>query len=242
MSLGLREERRRRRRQSWWTAVKWLIALCVIGLAGLYAYHTGSKAASARIDTLRLEIDRLSETVNALRQQNRRQQAEIASERQLSQEWQDRYGRDVPAGEMKELFDLMRTRLETGVTADRMRFVIGAVENREDCAPEPVIKRFIVQTPLQTGANSAVTFGDGAMTVNAVGVSDRDAAGRPEAWFDATKPITVRITRPGGETREVSGVLPLYPSIVIDDAEFRFSLVPAARGFVQIAGEQCAYP
>ncbi len=242
MSLGLRDERRRRRRQLRWTALKWVLALCVVGLAGLFAYQTGSRLASARIATLQDQINGLSETVTALRQQDRRQQAEIAAERQRSEAWRERYARDVPAGEMKELFDLLRARMEAGVTAERMRFVIGAAENREDCDAEPVTKRFIVQTPLQTGANSAVTFGDGAITVSAVGVSDRDADGRPEAWFDATKPLTVRITRPGGETKELSGVLPLYPSIVIGDTEYRFSLVPGARGFVQIAGERCRYP
>jgi hypothetical protein len=216
--------------------------MCIIGLAGLLAYQTGSKLASARIATLQGEIDALSATVNTLRQQNRKHQAEIANERQRAEDWRLQYDRDVPEGALKELFDLMRGRLEDGVPEDRIRFVISSAKNREECDPTPVTKRFIVQTPLQTGANSAVTFADGAMTVSAIGVSDRNADGRPEAWFDATKPITVRITRPGGETKEVSGLLPLHPSIVIDDAEYRFSLVTGARGFVQVAEERCAYP
>lgn len=54
--------------------------------------------------------------------------------------------------------------------------------------------------------------------------------------------MTIQITRVDGETREVTGRLPLNGSIIQGGSEHRFQLRAGATGFVQVAAEKCAYP
>ena len=242
MSLGLREEKRRRKRQFRWVMLKWLLAFCVIGIAGLYAYESGSKLAQAEIGRLKEKIESLTTSVQDLENRNQQQAADIISQNQQIKEWQQRYEREVPAGDNKEVWDLAQERLAAGVDIDRLRFVIASVENERKCDPNSVTKRFIVQTPLQKGPNIAAGFADGTITVTAEGTSARDANGNPEAWFDPIKPIRVQFTLPGGKSSVSEGVLPLHPSVVVDNNEFQFSLLKGSRGFAQITSQRCDYP
>ncbi len=242
MALGLREERKRRKNQFRWKVAKWMFAFCLIGAAGVYAYQSGSKLAETEVAKLQREIASLSSTVAELERQNSEQRAVIATERERADEWRQRYDSDVPAGEMRALFDRLRERLAAGVTAERMMFVVDAAENRRNCDDVPSSKRFLVRTPLYQGADDSVRFADGALVVTAVGAAARDAAGNPEAWFDPAAPVTVQITQLGGKASEFTGKLPLHPSVVVGAHEYRFSIVPGARGFVNVAGARCDYP
>jgi len=242
MAWGLREERKRRRRQFRWSVFKWGLAFCVIAAAGVYAYQSGSRLAEAEVERLQREIASLSSTVAELERQNSEQQSAIAAERKRAEDWRQRYDKDVPAGEIKELFDLVQEKLSAGVAADRMRFVIGAAENQRECDEAPVTKRFLVKTPLYQGQDDSVGFADGAITVTAFGAPEKDASGNPEAWFDPAEPLTVRITHIGGKVSEFSGKLPLHPSVVLGDSEYRFTVVASSRGFVKVSGDKCKYP
>lgn len=242
MSLGLREERRRRNRRFRWTLAKWALALCLIGVAGVSAYESGSRLAEREVDRLEQEIASLDETVADLRRQNAEWQRNAETQRAEAAAWRERYDRDVPAGEIKELFDQVRAKLDAGVDPARLAFVIGAASNKRDCDEEPQSKRFILRTPLYEGTQHTVSFGDGEITVTGEGVSARDSAGNPEAWFDPAEPVTVRLVHIGGETQEVSGILPLNPSLVVGDTEYRFTIVTGGRGFVEVAMVRCSYP
>lgn len=242
MSLGFREERKRKKRRFRWTLMKWVLALCLIGAAGIYAYQSGSRLAESRIGQLQQEIESLSGTVDELRQRNAEQLAAVAAEKAEAEQWRQRYEEDVPKGELKTLFDLLRGKLSDGVKAERLRFVISAAANKRECDRRPEIKRFIVRTPLYRGSDDTVWFADGSISVTASGVSARDAQGNPEAWFDPAQPITVRLSHIGGKVEEFSGTLPLQHSTVIGNREYRFNLMPAARGFVQVAADSCRYP
>jgi len=242
MSLGLREDKRRRRRQFRATTFKWTVALCLIVAAGTYAYLSGKELAQGEVNTLKGKIAALEADAANLEQKNAALQTEISGERSRAEEWRQRYTREVPSGDLKDLFDLTRQKIDAGVEVNRMKFVIGAVENRESCDDQPVTKRFIVQTPLHSGANGFVAFANSSITITAVGVPARDSLGNPEAWFDPAEPVNIRIVHIGGKTSEVSGKLPLSPSIVFGDSEYRFSIVKGSRGFVQVTGTRCDYP
>ena len=194
------------------------------------------------MNVLKGKIESLETEVADLEQRNAVLQTETAAERARAEEWRQRYGREVPSGDNKDLFDLVQQKLSDGVDIDRLKFVIGAAENRENCEEQPVSKRFIVQTPLHRGANSSVRFASGAITVMALGQPARDALGNPEAWFDSAEPVTVQITHIGGKTSEFSGKLPLHPSLVVGDNEYRFSFAKSSRGFVEVSGVRCQYP
>ncbi len=242
MSLGLRESKNRRRRQVRATLFKWIVALCLIVAAGTYAYLSGKELSQGEVNTLKGKITSLEADAATLEQKNAALQTETAREQARAEEWRQRYTREVPSGDLKDLFDLAQQKIELGVSVDRMKFVVGAAENRENCDQEPVTKRFVVQTPLHSGANGFVAFADSAITITATGVPARDSVGNPEAWFDPAEPVTVRIVHIGGKSEEVSGKLPLNPSIVFGDSEHRFSVVKGSRGFVQVTGTRCDYP
>lgn len=242
MSLGLHEDKRRRRRRARWTFAKWLLGFGLIFAAGAYAYESGSRLAERDVARLEQEIEDLTAEVAALRQQTMDQRRAIEAGRVEAEELRRRYTRDVPTGELRELFDLMRGRLEAGLPLERLRFVIREVSAQRDCDGQPVTKRFVVRTPLYQGRDHTVTFADGTITVTAVGTPARDSAGNPEAWFDVTEPITVRTAHIGGTVGEASGLLPINHAMVIGEEEHRFSVVPGPRGFVEVTADRCRYP
>lgn len=242
MAFGLGEDRRRRRRRMRWTLFKWMLALGLIGLAGYWAYQEGARLASSEVVRLERDIDTLSSTVADLRQRNTEQQSEVAAARDHAEEWRQRYERDVPTGDVKALFDLVRAKLDAGVPADRLGFVIDAAQKEDECTDDPETKRIVIPTPLNRGAGDSTRFADGALIVRAAGVTARDAAGNIEAWFDAAEPVQVRITHISGKEWEFSGVLPLNLQIVVADKEYRFNLASGARGYVEVTGQVCRYP
>lgn len=242
MSLGLHESRTRRRRKARWAAAKWVIALALILGAGVYAYDTGSQIARTRVTDLEREIAALGQRIADLEGENARLRADQIVAQQRLEEARALYDRDVPTGQLAALVVSLQARLESGVDPERLDFLIASAANPRTCDAQPVTKRFLVRTPLYEGANDAVAFAEGAITVTAVGEAATDADGRVEAWFDPAKPITLQFTRIGGEAVQETGTLPLHASLVAGGSEYRFTAIEGPQGFVQVAGDRCDYP
>src|SRR3546814_13154121 len=99
------------------------------------------------------------------------------------------------------MMTLVQEKLKAGADEERLAFLVAAADKPRSCDGEPETKRFIVTTELQSGgANDAVSFGDRAITVTAVGAPARNAGGDLEAWFDPQQPVTVTFTQLGGKT------------------------------------------
>ena len=81
-----------------------------------------------------------------------------------------------------------------------------------------------------------------AIIVAAIGESKINLNGRPEAWFDPAKPITVYFTRPSGAATSTKGILPLHHAVVIGDREYRFNIVSGERSFARVTAHKCVYP
>jgi hypothetical protein len=242
MSLGLRENRRRRRRQIRWTMVRWVLAIGAIIAAGAYAYQTGNQLAARNISTLERQLAEQTTKVADLEAQLQVQREQVGVERARAEEWRERYDRDVATGEIKALFEMVRGKIDEGVTPARLRFIIEQTENWRECHATSQTKRLQVETPLSRGTRSQAAFADGAVTVTISGSPARDSAGNPEAWFDVAKPVTVRLTRPGGKAAETTGPLPLHPALVHGDREYLFSIFAGSRGLVQVMMEWCRFP
>lgn len=244
MSLGLHEDRRQRRRRARLALAKSTVAVAIVAVAGLYAYESGSSLAGSEVADLKRQIAERDATIAGLQRRDAEQRSAIAAERARAEEWRERYRRDVPDGDRRALLDLVDARLAAGISADRLRFVVGAADEARDCDAEPVVRRFIVRTPISApgGANDSVGFGNGAVTITAEGRSAADASGNPEAWFDAGAPITLRAALIDGSETKVTGVLPLHHAVVHGGREHRFAVTAGATGFVNVAGDTCAYP
>lgn len=242
MSLGLRDQRRRRRRDFRQRMLRWVLALVVIAGAGFYAYQTGDRLAEKDVASRDEQVRTLTARVDTLQEQAQTAEADRDAARAQAEEWQQRYQRDVATGEGRELIALVQAKLAEGVGAERLRKAIEHTEVRLECDPRPQVRRLLVRTPLAKGADSAITFGGGAVAVTVSGASARNAAGNPEAWFDPKQPVTIRITGAHGKTAEIEGVLPQQQVLSAGDREYRLSIAAASRGFAQATVEQCRIP
>jgi len=242
MSLGLHESRTRRRRRARWTVAKWVIALGLIVGAGIYAYDRGNRIAQTQVTDLEREIAALSQRIADLEAENARLRADQIVAQQRVEEAKALYARDVPTGRVAALLGQLRDKLEAGVDQERLEFLIASAANPRTCDEQPTTKRFLVRTPLYQGANDSVGFADGTITVTATGEAATDAEGRVEAWFDPAKPITLQLTRIGGDVVQETGQLPLHAALVAGGSEYRFTAVEGPQGFVQVTGDRCDYP
>lgn len=244
MTFGLYRDRvsERRRRHLVKTLAKWSAGLAIVGIAGFYAYQIGSNLAQKDVRDLKASLAKLSKTVVGLKRENARLRTQAMKVRARERKLTERFRREMPPENTKALIAKLKERLDAGVGEDRLAFVIGAAEKLRSCEDAPVTKRFIVKTPIYEGANDSVSFAENTITVTAEGVSEKTSEGRPEAWFDPARPVTARFAQIGGKVSEVTGLLPLHHSMVIDSTEHKFSVIKGARGFVKITGDRCRYP
>ena len=189
MSLGLREERRRRRRQFHGRIVLWLLALAVIAVAGAYAYQTGARLAEVDVAKLEERVAALTAQTEELEAQVQTQNVEVIAQRAAVEQWQQRFEREVPGGNGKVLFDLVQAKLLQGVTSERLRAVVEQTENRRDCDQKPQAKQIPVQTPVARTVKTPPPSAASPLAITLTGISARDAAGKPEAWFDPAQPV-----------------------------------------------------
>jgi len=223
--------------------IKWLLVLIFLGGAGAFAYATGSKLAQLEVEELEDQVAELKATRGELKAEKTDLKRKLENTNEELAAWKKRYKQNVPQGKPAELFSLMKRRLSNGVDAERLTFVIQQAQSEASCDAGPETRRFIVQTPLSDGAADSVSFADNSVTVTARGASAKDAQGRPEAWFDPNKPVTVTINRPGGEGRTLKGTLPLHPAVVAQGDEHRFSILAGdQRGFAEVTWQRCEYP
>ncbi len=244
MSLGMAERQARARRRVIWGVVKWTAALALIGLAGLFAYKTGTSLAEIDVRHKNDKIAELTAELQALQTENAGLRARAAQAQQQIKEAEQRYKAEMPTGDSKALLDLANRKLGEGVDIARLTFLINAASNPRVCDDKPETKRVQVKTPIgKIGKEASAAFADRKITVTADGQPALDDKGKKQSWFDPAQPITVHFAPLAGQAIEASGVVPLQHQMVIGDSEFRFSIdVDERKGFATVTGERCNFP
>ncbi len=242
MTFGLGDRARRRKRRVWGRVARVTFYLALLVLFAVSAYRMGLERSERSVSRLERTLDELNRANAQLATDKRQLTKAVEAANARAHEVEARYERDIPAGPARELAALVNQKLGAGVAPRRLAFVIGAAQNRRACEDAAVTKRFVVQTELQSGANSAVSFADNTITISGTGDMARSAEGKAEAWFDPAKPVTVRFTMIGGKRFDVAGKLPIHHSMVVGDAEHRFSFIEGKRGFIKVAGTRCRFP
>jgi hypothetical protein len=244
MSLGLADRQARARRRILWGLAKWTAALVMIGLAGLFAYKTGTSLAEIDSQRKNEQIARLTEQTQALQTENAALKATVAQAQAQAQQWEQRYNAEVPTGDRKVLLDLATRKLGEGVEAARLTFLINAASNKRTCDTEPESKRLLVKTPIgKAGKEASAAFADRKITVTAEGVPTVNEKGQKESWFDPAQPITVQFARLDGQAVAATGIVPLQHQMVMGESEFHFSIdVDEKRGFAVVTSERCNFP
>lgn len=238
--MSLYDSDSRYRRRFWGGVIRFVLFAGLIVATAIVSYQFGIEDLESRVRGYQQEIFELESRQNTLEQETANLRVAAERAKLAAAEWERRYNTDVPTGDRRQMLDLATERLQAGVSAERLGFLIKSADEPRDCEPVES-KRFLVRTPLYDGKNTVVSFAEDSIVVSGSGVSAKTADGLPQAWFDPLEPVTVAITRVDGETREVVGRLPLSGSIIQGGSEHRFLLRAGATGFVQIAAEKCAY-
>lgn len=232
--------RRSRRGQASWSAwfklFKLSLYLLAVGAAAFYAYEVGQRLALEEVAGLRQEIDRLAAAETAHKADVTKLETELGETRHRAEESEARLEQLALSDEMQTLLRLIRAKLASGLDAKRLAFVIQQAERPRRCG-EATTKRFMVKTAKFAGASTWVRFAD-LITITGEGIGGGNGA---EQWFDPEKPVTMKFTAQGGKEMVVEGKLPLQHSMVVKNGEFRFTVVPGARGFVEVTGDRCEY-
>lgn len=241
MTLGLYDSERRYRRRVWTGFVKFILFILFVLGVGLFAYQMGVEQLKDRDAGLRDEVTQLARQKGELElfATQMREVAHTAEAR--ANDLEQRLQTEVPSGELAKLVQLAAERLNAGVTADRLAFVIAAAQNKRNCQ-QPETKRLQPSSPIYKSPNRSVSFASSTITVTGDGQSARDAAGNSEGWFDPAQPVTLHITPQGGKESVVTGVLPLHQSVVVDNTEYRFTAVAGSRSFIEVTSDRCGYP
>ncbi|MEQ9815004.1 MAG: hypothetical protein RLO50_19665 [Azospirillaceae bacterium] len=238
MSYGLYDYDRRYRRRIWGAIIRIGFYLITIGVAAIFAYQIGVEQMETREDRFAARIIELSDENEALTNQVVQLQAETQTAVAQAAELRAAYDRDVPTGIRRELGELVQSRLDDGVSPDRLAFYIRVAREPVDCS-EPVTRRFILPTPAYSGANTSVAFADGRITVTGRGENATNEAGGALGWFDPAQQVTINFTLIGGEVSSVEGLLPLHHSIVLEGQEHRFTVVEGDQSLVNVTGDTC---
>ncbi len=241
IATTLGRSRRRHGRRWLWRSLRLAVVLGIIVLSLGAAYEAGRSQS----DT---EAARLLEDLQNQRELNRQLDARLAD---LQQRWAEasRAAASQPtpvdpveATPTAGLMALIRSKLADGVEPARLGVAIEGVTRERRCDPAVETHRIVLGTPVSRDATSAA-FAGGRLTVSGKGVSVRDAAGLPEAWFDPAQPVELEIRTSDGATVGASGLLPLKHAIV--QASHEYALAAKAgqrRGVLDLSVQVCAYP
>lgn len=241
MSYGLYDYDRRYRRRFWARLLKTIAVVAVLVGISAFSYQLGVEQLKSREVTQAAEIETLSAALKQAEQRIAQLQQSAQTAQVRANELEVLYRRNVPSGDLARLMELASRRMTEGVDPNRLAFVLEQTANVRSCTPRE-IKRFVLPTPLYKGANSSVAFSDGLIAVTGEGEAFKNAEGNKEAWFDPTKPVTIRFAQTNGETAQLTGVMPLQKSVVVGDREYRFNISAGARSFVEVSADNCRFP
>ena len=133
----------------------------------------------------------------------------------------------------------MRERLAQGVKPERLLFAIRAAANPKSCAQLPP-RRVAVRTPRhgEEPVGNTVRLAD----VVSLTLEGEGGNGGKENWFDPDRPVTLRLSGAGIQTRDISAPLPIEDAVTVrgdDEVHFIVRPSPQHRGFVDVVVERC---
>ncbi|CAK0773370.1 MSHA biogenesis protein MshI [Azospirillaceae bacterium] len=241
MTLGRYDANRRYQQRVWGGAVKMVFFLVLLLVDGLFSYQMGVEQFKKRDANMKADVTRLSLQKGELELLAKQLKDAALTAEARAEAVEKRLAREVPTGDLARLVQLANERLTTGVSVERLAFVISAVQNRRNCQASET-KRFVPSTPIYKSPNRSISFANGAITLTGEGQSARDNAGNAEGWYDPSQPVTIRIIPLGGKEVVLTGNLPLHHSVVVDNTEYRFVIITGARSFIEATADRCPFP
>lgn len=231
-----RSRRHRERSKRFWAGLfKLVVFLGFVGAIGYYAYETGMQLSAREVSSLKAEIADLSAAAQRHQEEAEQLRAALTTAKERAEDYRQRYEAVAPE-DVRAIIAQAKAKMEEGLSAERLAFVISQAQEPRDCSPADT-RRFIARTENYDGANTWVRF-DNIITVTGRGAAAR---GGTAEWFDPAQPVTVTFSPLGGKAQEVSGRLPLQHAMIFKGREYRFTVAPGQRGFMEVTADWCEY-
>ncbi|PCI33509.1 MAG: hypothetical protein COB54_04200 [Alphaproteobacteria bacterium] len=231
MSLGLahRKELQKRRSQRIWSFIKIILFLAIVVGSSYLAFDTGQDIALRNLAYNKDKFEQQSTELENMRLELGNTEAAL-----------DKIQKLLPTIAIQDLLMVINQKAADGIPPERMGTLIAGMSQDTQCADPSQAKRFVISTPVSQQTAGAASFYRGLITVTGKGSPTLNEDGNPEAWFDPAQQITATFTLPGGEAQKATGILPLYHSVILQDKEYRFTLIPGRRSFADITVISCA--
>ena len=198
---------------------------------GVENVRSGETAYKQQAQKLQEERGALEATITSLR-------SDLQSTQVRYQQLEAKYQQDAPTGTFKQLTDIVKKQLDSGIKPERLVSVIQSVRPPKNCTT-PVTKRFVMQTQVYKGPHGNVTFGNGIITVTGEGEPAVSQSGSAEAWYDPGKPVSISFVQTGGKETVKKGLLPIEHSMMIANKEYRFTVAAGERSFISVTSDTC---
>lgn len=217
-------------------------AVMVLAAVGMTSFWLGRQHAAFQINSLKKETEETRTQMTTLQDELTKLRAETQTANSRFAQLQQQYQQELPEeGPIRDLVTLVTKQISDGMSAERLAFVIRSARPPRNCT-DPASKRFMVKTPAYTGPDSSASFGEGAVVIAGIGASTRNQKGEPQAWFDASQPVTVTFKTTEGLNEQKTTVLPLQYSLIAGGREYRFTLSEGEKSFVKVTYDSCDYP
>ncbi|MCE9507543.1 MAG: hypothetical protein K8R48_04405 [Alphaproteobacteria bacterium] len=218
-----------------------VLFLLAAGILSSLSYWRGAENVRSTESAHQQQSVRLQEEREGLEQTITSLRSELQSTQVRYQQLEEKYKQDVPAGALKQLTELVKKQLDSGINAERLSSAINSARPPKNCSA-PAVKRFVIKTPVYSGPHGSVSFANGMITVTGQGEPAVGSTGTPEAWYDPGKPLSISFIQTGGKETVKTGLLPVHHSMIIANKEYRFTVAAGERSFISVTSDSCDYP
>lgn len=242
MTIGHYNPRARYRERASKRMQTTIVSLCIAAALMAFGFWLGRQHVVFQIASLKKEAESARADAKKMQEELVKVRADAQTTGSRLEKLQQQYDADLPEqGPTRVLVQMVREQLESGMSAERLAFVIRSARPPRNCS-DPSTKRFMVKTPAYSGPDSAASIGEGAVVVSGIGASSRNKQGQLEAWFDPTQSVTVTFKTSSGESERKVGNLPLQHSLIAAGREYRFTLSEGEKSFIKVTFDSCDYP
>lgn len=242
MAIGQYNPRNRYRDRAIQRFNKAILIFLALGTCFGLGFFIGGQNAIVQNGTLKMEVEDMSGKLKILQDELTAVRADAQTATSRLEQLKSVYEKEMPQeGPLREIVEMVRQQISDGMAPERLAFVIRSARPPRNCS-DPASKRFIIKTPAYKGAESIVTFGEGAVVISGKGSSAKTRNGELESWYDPTQAVNLTFKTASGEVEEKSGTLPFQHSVVSNGKEYRFTLAEGEKSFVKVTFDSCDYP
>lgn len=241
MAYQFHNRRKRERNKKIFRMVKLCFFLGLPVLAALIGYDKGKEDAKTESSQHSLKIDELIESRKKLQSDHEKLKAEFEdvsiNYKTILDEFQNLNG----DAEHKDLLGLIIDLRNKDVSMDRIQHYIQLAGKAQTCF-EKGSKRFRIKSPVSSNTDLNVTFSNGDILIYGEGEAFYNADGKPEAWFDESKPVKVTIEKIDDKPQMIEKILPLEHIFFVKGVEHTLKVVKTdSLGIVNASLEVCHF-